>query len=69
MPNIDFDKNIETLKYLGYVTHNAENEITDTARRVCAVLKSKGITLEDFGNQCPAFAAKYWQESQQEQQR
>ena len=69
MPNVDFDQNIETLKYLGHVTHNAGNELTDTARRVCAVLKSKGINLVDFGNQCPAFAAKYWNDAEREQQR
>lgn len=66
MPNVDFDRNIETLKYLGYVTHNAGNELTETARTVCARLSADNIYLSEFGVMCGAFAGKYWNEAKRD---
>lgn len=66
MSNTVFDQNIETLRYLGYVTHNAENEITETARRVAWQLNADNVRLSDFGNQCGTHAAKYWNEAKRE---
>ena len=66
MSNILFDSNLATLKYLGFITHNAENEITETARTVCARLSSENIKLSAFGVMCGTFAGKYWNEAKRE---
>jgi len=62
-----FNANLETLRYLGYVTHNAQNEITETARSVCNRLDSENVRLEAFGNSCGTFAAQYWNVAKREQ--
>ncbi len=62
MSNMLFDSNLSTLKYLGFITHNSENEITETARRVCYRLASENIQLSAFGVMCGTFAGKYWNE-------
>lgn len=65
MTNRLFDTNIETLQYLGYITHDEHGTLTDTARIVCARLSVENIALSSFGVMCGAFAGKYWNAAKQ----
>jgi hypothetical protein len=48
------DSNIETLRYLGYVTHNADGSITSTAFRCAANLANAGQYLGGIMAGCKA---------------
>ena len=63
MTNRLFDTNIEILQYLGYITHDKNGTLTDTASTVCARLSAENIALSSFGVMCGTFAGKYWNEA------
>ena len=68
MTNRLFDTNIETLQYLGFITHDEHGTLTDTARIVCARLSAENIALSSFGVMCGPFAGEYWNEAKRELQ-